>query len=87
MFRGLSFVDEDEPEGESWEPLARYAAPFVARFWRDDPYNRVYERDYHELGLLVTCALESENDGPEWRRWERADAIACRVPERTRWVA
>lgn len=38
-----------------------------------------YEADLVELGVDVAMALGSENEGPEYRGWERVDAIRWRV--------
>ena len=75
--RGVAFAfltDDDVEWAEWWTP-----PNFVG--WLDCPTDTSsdWERMLVELGLRVVEAAESENFGPDYRAWERADAIAWRL--------
>lgn len=71
------------PQAEDGDAAEAYhlADNFVATFF-GDPEDGRYEHDLHELGLLVAEAMCDENEGPEYRRWEREDVIH----HRCRWA-
>ena len=77
---GFAFLTDDDLEWAEWWMRDDEYGAIVG--WLDCPTDdpATWELDLVEFGYFVASYLMDENFGPEYRRWERVDAIVGRFP-------